>query len=109
QPGGQGRRGRPVGGGAGQRSAGGRHGGAPRVGRAAWPGDISRAATWAAAGDGGGGVAAVWFSRFRLQEVAASAAPTGVVLGSGFACEGSRLPPLLQVGCWGVVSPARGV
>src|SRR3546814_2918609 len=47
QPGGQGWHGRIVGGGGvEQRSAGGRHGGAPRVGSAAWRGDISKAATW---------------------------------------------------------------
>src|SRR3546814_19192169 len=47
QPGGQGWHGRIVGGGGvAQRSAGGRHGGAPRVGSAAWRGDISKAATW---------------------------------------------------------------
>src|SRR3546814_17682906 len=47
QPGGQGWHGRIVGGGGvEQRSAGGRHGGAPRVGSAAWRGNISKAATW---------------------------------------------------------------
>src|SRR3546814_15554992 len=51
QPGGQGWHGRIVGGGGvEQRSAGGRHGGAPRVGSAAWRGDISKAATWGSLG-----------------------------------------------------------